>query len=254
MREYGLIGYPLGHSFSGKFFSEKFSREGLQCVYSLFPMAEISGLPALMSSHPRLMGLNVTIPHKESVLPYLDSLSDDARQIGAVNVIKIRDGKLEGFNSDWLGFAQSLRPLLRPDVRNALIIGTGGAAKAVAYALRKLGIAVTFVSRNPDAAMHADKSGTVRKIIGYCNLDEMVMAGNRLIVNCTPLGTYPEVIAAPDIPYYLITARHICHDLVYNPEMTEFMRRCAGQGATVKNGLEMLRNQALLSWEIWMRR
>ena len=117
-----------------------------------------------------------------------------------------------------------------------------------------LGIAVTFVSRNPDAAMHADKSGTVRKIIGYCNLDEMVMAGNRLIVNCTPLGTYPEVIAAPDIPYHLITARHICHDLVYNPEMTEFMRRCAGQGATVKNGLEMLRNQALLSWEIWMRR
>lgn len=254
MQEFGLIGYPLGHSFSGKFFSEKFRREGLPYTYGLFPITDIGELAAMITSRPQLVGLNVTIPYKERVLPYLDSLSDDARQIGAVNVIRIHDGKLEGFNTDWLGFAESLSPLLRPDVRNALLLGTGGASKAVAYALRRLGIAVTFVSRNTGKAMRDYESGTEPTMIGYDSLDEKVMGRNQLIVNCTPLGTYPKTEGAPAIPYQLITERHICHDLVYNPERTEFMRRCAEKGATVKNGLEMLHNQALLSWEIWTRR
>lgn len=256
MREFGLIGYPLGHSFSGKYFSEKFRREGLQCAYNLFPMPDIGELPALLESHPQLIGLNVTIPYKEKVFPYLDTLSGDAQQIGAVNVIRIREGRLEGFNTDWLGFAESVRPLLRPDVRRALLLGTGGASKAVAYALGLFGIKVTFVSRNPGKAMRDSESGDVMdiNIIGYDSLDKTIMSANTLIINCTPLGTYPKTEAAPDIPYCLVTERHICHDLVYNPEMTEFMRRCAESGATVKNGLEMLHNQALLSWKIWTRR
>lgn len=254
MREFGLIGYPLGHSFSGNFFSEKFRREGLQCTYNLFPMPNIGEISALLESHPQLAGVNVTIPHKERVLPYLDSISDDARHIGAINVIRIHNGKLEGYNTDWHGFADSVKPLLRPDVRKALILGTGGASKAVAYALRQLKIGVTFVSRKPEKALHDNESEIKPDIIGYDSLDEKTMSANPLIVNCTPLGTYPDIESAPDIPYHLITEHHICHDLVYNPERTEFMRRCAERGATVKNGLEMLHNQALLSWKIWTRR
>lgn len=243
---YGLIGYPLGHSFSEKYFTEKFHKEGIDNSYHLFPLKEIDLLPELIGSHPALMGLNVTIPYKRDIFSFLDSVSPDASEIGAVNVVRIeREGAgtvkgLKGFNSDWIGFMESLKPLLREDVRKALVLGSGGASKAIVYALGKLGITPTVVSRT---------SGEGR--IDYGSLDRGIMSENLLIVNTTPLGMWPKIESAPNIPYDLLTSRHICYDLVYNPEMTEFMKRSAERGATVKNGLEMLYRQAEVSWKIW---
>ncbi len=245
---YGLIGFPLGHSFSPGYFREKFARLGIDEQYELFPVESVDELRTLLAEIPNLKGINVTIPHKQAVIPHLDSLSEAAREIGAVNVIRIRRNDsglitaLEGDNSDWIGFADSLRPLLRPDVKRALVLGTGGASKAVAFALRKLSITPTLVSRKADP---------VNGIISYQDITPEILKESLLIVNTTPLGMMPNVHTAPEIDYELLSEQHICYDLVYNPETTEFMKRATLRGATVKSGLEMLHLQADAAWEIW---
>lgn len=249
--QYTLIGRTLGHSFSARFFTEKFSREHIDAAYTLSPIPEIGKLPELLSTFQNLRGFNVTIPYKEEVMRYLDAISPEARAIGAVNVVKVSPSpapstltglplRLTGYNTDCIGFSESLRPMLRPDVTKALVAGSGGASKAVVYALRQLGITPTVVSRHP-------KEGE----LSYADLDAVVMADHLLIVNATPLGTFPDTHACIPIPYELITPNHICFDLVYNPELTLFMSRCSERGATVKNGLEMLHGQALAAWNIW---
>ena len=241
---YGLIGKKLDHSFSADFFNKKFKEEGIDEYYQLFPLPSISDLPDLLRNNPALKGLNVTIPYKKSVIPFLNSISDEAKEIGAVNVIKItRDnGKfnLTGFNSDCLGFKNSLLPLLCPDINKALILGTGGASKAICYVLKQLNIQPTFVSRSPAEGQ-----------LTYKDLNKEIIGENLLIVNTTPLGMYPEVNTCPDIPYEYLTNRHICYDLVYNPVETKFMKMALQQGAKVKNGYEMLVGQALEAWRIW---
>lgn len=241
---YGLIGYPLGHSFSRAFFTEKFEKEGINAEYLNFQIEDIELLPQIIARHPGLRGFNVTIPYKEKVIPFLKCLSDEAVRIGAVNVVKVEaDGTLKGYNSDVYGFVESLRPLLAEEVRGndrALVLGVGGASKAVCYGLRKLGLEVTQVSRREGVGD-----------LTYGDLTPLIIATHRVIVNTTPLGMYPKTDACPDIPYGAVTQGHVCFDLVYNPEETLFMKRCAAQGAKVKNGLEMLHLQAVRAWEIW---
>lgn len=241
---YGLIGKKIGHSFSADFFNKKFADEGIDNSYKLFPLPTIEDFPQLIKEKPELEGLNVTIPYKQQVIPFLDALSEEAAEIGAVNVIKIerKSGKifLKGYNSDSIGFRDSLKPLLRPEIKNALVLGTGGASKAVEYILRKFGIKVTFVSRTP-------KEGQ----FSYADLDKKIIEDNLLIVNTTPLGMFPDIDSCPDVPYQFITPRHICYDIIYNPAETEFLKRAKEKGATVKNGQEMLVKQALGAWEIW---
>ncbi len=243
----GLIGRRLGHSFSKRFFETKFSRENIEGSYGLYELGDISEFPDFIATHPELDGLNVTIPYKESVIPYLDDISDDAREIGAVNVIKITRGLsgvsfLKGYNTDWEGFIISFEPIVSTDVCSALVFGTGGAAKAVGYALSSIGIAATYVSRNPRGKEEA---------IGYGDITKSMLERYHLIVNATPLGMYPDTASAPDIPYGDINDSHMCLDIVYNPGVTEFMRRCAENGAAVKNGLGMLISQAEQAWQIW---
>lgn len=238
---YGLIGKPLGHSFSASFFNDKFEKENIPEHYSLFPLDNIGQLQQLLNDHPDLKGLNVTIPYKKEVIPFLSELSEAASEIGAVNVIKFgSDGKLSGHNTDAIGFRNSIEPLLEPHMKKALVLGTGGASLAVAYVLRSLGLQVTFVSRKSSPGM-----------LTYSELTPEVIAENHVIVNTTPLGTWPDTDACPDIPYNLLTPAHLCHDLVYNPEITKFMRLANEYGAKVKNGLEMLKGQAVAAWEIW---
>ena len=243
---YGLIGYPLGHSFSEKYFTSKFKNEGIDATYSLFPLPSIDDLPDLLKSHKDLKGFNVTIPYKQEVMDYIDILSEDASEIGAVNVVKINEGVgdtdkyLCGYNTDYIGFTESLRPLLTDEMKKALILGTGGASKAVAYSLDRLGIDYKFVSRVPG-----------EDELGYDELSKEIMSESLLIVNTTPLGMFPKTENAPDIPYNLLGPAHLCYDLVYNPEITEFMKRSANAGAKVKNGLEMLHLQAEAAWKIW---
>lgn len=239
---YGLIGNPLGHSFSADFFNRKFEKEGIDERYELFPLPEIDALTSLLKEHTDLKGLNVTIPYKEEVIPYLTNLSDDAKEIGAVNVIKISDnGKnLTGYNSDATGFHDTILPLIKPYMRKALVLGTGGASRAVLYVLRNLGLEVKKVSRNPDKGE-----------ISYNGLTPEIMESHHVIVNTTPLGMWPKTEQAPSIPYSLLTPLHLCYDLVYNPDVTMFMKLSAKQGATVKNGLDMLHGQALAAWKIW---
>lgn len=247
---YGLIGRKLGHSFSAKFFNEKFLRENINAEYRNFEIPDITQISDILISHPELKGFNVTIPYKRDILPYLSSISPQAESIGAVNTVLVErhgDGStsLHGFNTDAPGFRDSLRPLLPEDTSlKGLILGTGGASAAVACALEECGVAPTFVSRRNQHNLN-------HPCITYDDLDEAVMSAHRVIVNATPLGTYPDTDSAPPIPYHLITPRHICHDLVYNPENTRFMQLCARQGATVKNGYEMLLNQALAAYRIW---
>lgn len=241
---YGLIGKRLGHSFSADFFNEKFKKESIEESYELLPIPSIDDLPRLISKHPDLKGLNVTIPYKEEVIEFLDTLSEEANKIGAVNVIKIErknsDFYLKGYNSDCIGFRDSLIPLLREDIRKALVLGTGGASKAVRYVLDSLGIESILVSRNP-------KNGQ----LSYHELTDEIIKNHPLIVNTTPLGMWPKIDEAPPIPYESLTPAHICYDLVYNPEETAFMKKAHANGAKVKNGLEMLHLQALAAWEIW---
>lgn len=237
---YALIGYPLGHSFSANFFNAKFRSEGIDNSYELLPIPDISDLPSLIAGHPDLQGFNVTIPYKESVIPYLDELSDEALEIGAVNVVRITDGRLIGYNSDAPAFRQSLLNILGERRPDALVLGTGGASKAVAHALRSLGINFSFVSR---------KDG--KETLLYSDIDERRMQRDKLIINCTPVGMAPNIEASPAIPYQFLTDSHILFDLIYNPAATQFLLNGLKAGATVKNGLEMLHLQALKAWDIW---
>lgn len=241
MQLYGLIGYPLGHSFSAKYFAEKFEREGISARYENFEMENVDGLRDFVREHPQLRGLNVTIPHKQAVISLLDALSPEAEAIGAVNVIKVDDGILTGHNTDVIGFVDSLRPMLEGrDVSEALVLGTGGASKAIVYGLRKLGILPQLVSRKPHEG-----------VITYEDIDVDWMKRARLIVNCSPVGMYPHIENAPAVPYELITPAHILYDLVYNPLETKFLQLGREKGAITCNGLEMLYRQAEAAWRIF---
>lgn len=247
MEAYGLVGYPLGHSFSAGYFADKFAREGIEATYENFELSDISQFSSLIAERPELRGVNVTIPHKQAVIPLLDALSDEAREIGAVNVVRISrlaDGTVRtmGYNSDVIGFVASLRPLLLPHHRRAMVLGSGGASKAVVFGLQKLGIVPTYVSRT---------KATDR--LTYAELTPEVLAAHHVIVNCSPVGMFPHVDEAPNLPYHLLTPNHLCYDLVYNPLETAFMRKASEQGAVVKNGLEMLYLQAEAAWEMWQR-
>ena len=235
MRHFGIIGYPLIHSFSAKYFNEKFESEKIDAEYSLYPTENLTGerMNELMNS---LDGMNVTMPYKKDVIAYLDRLDETAEAIGAVNVIHDR----VGYNTDCLGFIDSIRTLLREYDKKALVLGTGGASKAVCFGLKKLGISPTLVSRTPQEGM-----------LGYDDLTEAVMSDYTVIVNCTPLGMAPEEETFPSIPYEYISARHLLFDCVYNPEETLFLQKGKVQGATTRNGMEMLYGQAKAAWKIW---
>lgn len=247
MQKYGLVGYPLKHSFSIGYFNEKFSSEKIEAEYINFEIPDINNFPEIIEANPNLHGLNVTIPYKEKVIPYLDELDKQAAAIGAVNVIKIirnKGGKpkLIGYNSDIIGFTQSIQPLLQSHHKKALILGTGGASKAVFHGLKNLGIEAKFVSRTARFGM-----------LTYEELNAEIIKEYTVIVNCTPVGMYPKVDACPDIPYEAITSEHLLYDLLYNPNITLFMKKGETKGAVTKNGLEMLLLQAFAAWEIWQK-
>lgn len=246
MDKYGLIGFPLKHSFSMSYFNEKFEAENIDAKYINFEIPTIKDFMEVIEENPELKGLNVTIPYKEQVMKFLNELDSDAANIGAVNVIKVTHNKkgkvqLKGYNSDVVGFTRSIQPLIQPFHKHALILGTGGASKAVFHGLKKLGIDSTFVSR----AKHN------KNTITYGDITPEIMAENKVIVNTTPLGMYPNVDAYPNIPYNLLTKDHLLYDLLYNPDQTQFMLKGKAQGCIVKNGLEMLLLQAFVSWEMW---
>ena len=276
MNTYGLIGYPLGHSFSRKFFTEKFEKEGIDAQYLNFEIPSIEEFPEIIKNNPELRGLNVTIPYKQQVMQYLDEISEEAKAIGAVNVVRIERpspqpspimgretmrnagnkpdslpikgdmseglrGSLIGYNSDVIGFVESIRPLLKAHHKKALILGTGGASKAIRYGLeKKLGMKTLFVSRSAREGM-----------ITYEEVTAEVLKEYEVIVNCSPVGMYPHVDECPALPYEAMNENHLLYDLVYNPLETLFMKKGAEQGATVKNGLEMLHLQAIASWKFW---
>lgn len=239
---FGLLGKNIGYSFSVGYFAEKFKSLNLEDYeYVNFDIQSIEEFPEIIKNNPNLKGMNVTIPYKEAVIPYLDKISKKAQRIGAVNTIKFtKKGKLKGYNSDFYGFKKSLKPLLEPHHKKALILGTGGASKGVAFALEELGITYTFVSREA-----TDES------IAYKLVNATTFDNHQIVINCTPLGTSPNMDAFPPIPYEYFTPKHIAHDLIYNPEETIFLKKAKKQGAKTKNGLEMLRYQAEKSWRIW---
>lgn len=239
MRHYGLIGYKLCHSFSAKFFTAKFQSEGVDADYQLYELESIGLLPKLMADY-RLDGFNVTIPYKESIMPYLDELTTEAREVGAVNCVAYRDGKLVGHNTDITGIEASLHWLDLSEQCKALVLGSGGASKAVQYVLRKLGIEYMVVSR--------EKS---RGDITYNELSHEIIASHHLIINTTPLGMHPDVESTPDIDYTALTLSHRVFDLVYNPATTEFLRRSKEQGVMTMGGIMMLQTQAIASWHFW---
>ncbi|TRO66904.1 shikimate dehydrogenase family protein [Christiangramia sabulilitoris] len=240
MRTFGLIGKNIDYSFSRKYFSDKFRKEYLEDKYRNFDIPEIEQFQQVIQNNV-IAGLNVTIPYKEAIIPYLDHLDPHAKKIQAVNTIKFeRDGSLTGHNTDYWGFLEALKPGLKPQHKSALILGTGGASKAVAYALDILDINYKFVSRKP---------GNAR--LSYDELDKDILNKYLLIVNTTPLGTFPEVNASPEIPYQHITSEHLVFDLIYNPAVTQFMKLAADNGAETLNGLEMLKFQAERAWDIW---
>lgn len=242
MKLYGLIGYPLGHSFSKQYFTEKFEKEGLKdCRFEAFPIESILEFPGLLRTNPLLRGLSVTIPYKEQVLPYVDHYSDAVKAIGATNSISIKNGRLTAYNTDIVGFEKSFVPLLQPQHRAALVLGTGGASKAVQYVLRKLGVDFLVVTRNK----------TQPNQISYNEIDGAVMTTYTVIINCSPVGMYPAVDAAPELPYSLVTPQHYLYDLVYKPAETLFLQHGKASGATIKNGYDMLLLQAEESWRIW---
>ena len=244
MDKYGLIGYPLGHSFSISYFNEKFENEHINAEYINFEMPSIDDFLEVLSMNPELKGLNVTIPYKEKVMQFLDQVSPEARAIGAVNVIKVetKGGKTQllGFNSDVIGFTESIKPMLMPYHKKALVLGTGGASKAIAYSLKQLGVEPVFVSRY-------QRPG---KIQSETIKPEVVKEYN-VIVNCTPCGMFPHSDQCPNLPYEAMDNHTILYDLIYNPDQTLFMRKGAKYGAKVKNGLEMILLQAFASWEFW---
>ncbi len=289
-RLFGLIGYPLGHSFSRGFFTEKFAREGIDAQYLNFEIPDATMLLDVIRDNPELRGLNVTLPYKQAVIPLLDELSDEAREIGAVNVIKIDPpqpslkgrekgdvaghrslplregwgGSLKGFNSDIIGFMESIKPLLQPWHKKALVLGTGGASKAICVGLKRLGIEWRYVSRNGGQGARSKEQENTScpnnplapcplplAPLNYSDLTAETLQEYTVIVNCTPVGMFPKVDAAPAIPYEFLTPKHLLFDCVYNPEDTLFLQKGRAQGATVKNGLEMLHLQAMASWRFW---
>ena len=242
MKLYGLIGYPLGHSFSKKYFTEKFNKEGIKdCQYESFPISSIDQLHQLLEQHPQLCGLNVTIPYKQEVLPFLTDTSQLPKGLSACNCIKIEGPNRIGYNTDVIGFEKSLLLKLKPQHTHALVLGNGGAADAVKFVLRKLNINFKVVSRT----LHNDSHLT------YTDLNEAIVQEHLLIVNTTPVGTYPNEHECPAIPYQSITPHHYLFDLVYNPAKTLFLQKGEEQGAAIKNGYDMLEIQAEESWNIW---
>lgn len=247
MRLFGLIGYPLGHSFSLPYFTRKFEEENIDARYQNFPLENIGDFKDLVKNEAELVGLNVTVPYKQEIIPYLDALHPTARSIGAVNSIFFcrRQGQLSllGYNSDVIGFERSLKEHLEKRHKNALVLGNGGSAKAVKYVLEALGISYQVVSRRPGEGL-----------LSYVQLDENLIRKNTLIVNTTPLGMFPNEDGCPDIPYEALSADHLLFDLIYNPAQTTFLARGKEQGATVVNGSDMLVYQAEASWEIWNKK
>lgn len=246
MDKYGLVGYPLGHSFSKDFFNDKFKDEGIDAEYVNFEIPAIDNLPEIIATNSNLRGLNVTIPYKQQIIGYLDDISQEAKEIGAVNVVRVfheHNGKtkLKGYNSDVIGFVKSIEPLLKIHHKKALILGTGGASKAVKYGLeKKLDIETLYVSRT-----------SKRGAITYEEVTPETIKEYEIIVNCTPCGMYPNTSEAPKLPYEAMTSDNLLYDLIYNPEETLFMKKGAEHGAEVKNGLEMLLLQAYASWNFW---
>lgn len=240
MKLYGLIGFPLTHSFSARYFTQKFEQEGLMnCKYQNFEIANITELKQIISNHSNLCGLNVTIPHKTNVIPFLDDLDQEAIAIGAVNVISIIDGLTIGYNTDAPGFKKSIEEWLPKEVNGALILGTGGASKAIRHVLTQMGIACRTVSRKPGVDLT------------YESIDQTILNEHTLIINCTPTGTSPNIDSYPEIPYSMLTSNHYLYDLVYNPAETAFMKQGAKFGAKTKNGFQMLVYQAEAAWKIW---
>jgi shikimate dehydrogenase len=240
MRLFGLIGYPLTHSFSKKYFTEKFEKEGLiDCRYELFPIPSINELKDVLTQ-PGLCGLNVTIPYKEQVLSFLDDSNELVKKIKACNCISIKDGRLTGYNTDVLGFERSLLEQWQPHHNKALILGTGGVSKAVQYVLEKLGVSYRYVSRKPSV-----------NNFSYEQLTPSIISEYTLIINTTPLGMYPSVAEAPPIPYEVLSPSHYLFDMVYNPVKTLFLKKGEERGALIKNGYDMLEIQADESWKIW---
>lgn len=238
-RKFGLIGYPLTHSFSKKYFTERFTAEKIDAVYENYPLSDIRSFPALQATE-KLEGINVTIPYKEQVIPFLDKVSDAVKDIGACNCIHHKDGVWTGYNTDVIGFERSLLKKLLPTHERALVLGTGGAAKAVWYVLRKLSIPYVKVSRTSN-----------EDTLTYDSLTDEIIGSHHLIINTTPLGMYPNVDAYPNIPYGAIGSEHYLYDLVYNPPVTKFLENGAAQGATIANGEDMLVIQAEESRRIW---
>lgn len=241
MNKYGLIGKDIAYSFSPGYFAKKFQDMGLDdSSYEIFDLEDIAQFPDLILAESPLSGLNVTIPYKEAVIPYLDALSDEARAIGAVNTICFDHGKRIGHNTDITGFLESINSLLKDRKPNALVLGSGGASKAIRYALRQMDLPITQVSRRKQEGM-----------IGYDELTIEIVNNHELLINCTPLGTFPKVEEKPDIPYNGISPEHLAYDLVYNPEKTAFLQEAESRGAQVCNGLSMLEGQAEASWKLW---
>ena len=242
MAKFGLIGKNIDYSFSRSYFSKKFEAEGLKHTYVNFDIPSIEAFPDIIKNTKKLKGMNVTIPYKEAVIPYLDDLNKKAKKIGAVNTIKVtKKGKLIGYNTDYYGFKKSIEPSLRAHHKRALILGTGGASKAIAFALDKLGIPFSFVSRSASANIRYT----------YNTLTEADIEAHQIIINCTPLGTHPQTNVCPDIPYDAISEAHLLYDLIYNPEETKFLTIGKIKGASVSNGYNMLELQAEKAWKIW---
>jgi shikimate dehydrogenase len=241
MRTFGLVGYPLTHSFSQKYFTEKFENLGVSdAEYKNFSIPQIEEVDAMMHHNPYLCGFNITIPYKKKIIPYLHNLSDAVQKMGACNCVQIKDGILTGYNTDVIGFKQSLKPYLKPHHNKALILGTGGAAAAVEYVLNELNIAFHFVSRN-----------ATDNVLGYNQLTKEIIEAHTLIINTSPVGQYPAITESPEIPYDFINNSHHLFDLIYNPAETAFLQKGKARGASTQNGYEMLVLQAEESWRIW---
>ncbi|MDR9400065.1 MAG: shikimate dehydrogenase [Psychroflexus sp.] len=242
MQKYGLVGKSLNHSFSKTFFEQKFEKENINAVYDNYELSSINEIKSLFKPSNKIIGFNVTNPYKEKVIPYLDELDDTAEKIQAVNVIKNENGKYIGFNTDLIGFLKSFFPFVESHHDQALILGTGGAAKAVHHALLSMDITTSFVSRTPENHQ-----------IGYDDIDEELMQSHQLIINCTPLGMHPKIEKYPKIPFQFLNENHLLYDLIYNPTITQFLALGNKHGAKILNGQKMLEIQAVESWKIWLK-
>jgi shikimate dehydrogenase len=240
MKNFGLIGKNISYSFSKSYFNEKFEKENIEAEYHNFDLKNLKQFRDVIKETPNLNGLNVTIPYKQEIISFLDDLAPEAKEIGAVNTIQVNDNKLIGYNTDYIGFSESLKPFLKPHHKKALILGTGGASKAVAYALKQFNIDYIFVSRS---------SGKDK--LGYNDLSEEIMKEYSVIVNTTPVGTFPKVEEHPQLPFQYLNENHLVYDLIYNPETTQLMAFAKEKGASVTNGLKMLQLQAESAWKIW---